>query len=304
MMDRIVPVKPDIDEKREEQIDYEQKQQKQKPTLTSADLQSTVNGTPQISSPSTGTNPPSAKHTNSNARVNGHHDDDGGDDDIDNNVVDGHDVVEKQEQISPQRTSRRKKKGRILSYAEEELEPEVSHSEDDGDVTFASTTGVTTTATINTTPVKVFVLGPCTLTGEEKGTGLGTHMHAEPHEHAERKMDNIGFIQNVEAYNAFISEHGSLFHWCSEVRIGYCKRREQGLEGNASNGVEITVGREALLRSVGFDLVLPVSTDKKPNRGFADRIESIKRYKEKHGHLNPRQRGDDESKSLYYFIVE
>ena len=36
-------------------------------------------------------------------------------------------------------------------------------------------------------------------------------MHAEPHEDVEissRKMDNIGFIQNVEAYNAFISEHG------------------------------------------------------------------------------------------------
>eukprot|EP00979_Chaetoceros_neogracilis_P003966 scaffold692_cov181-Chaetoceros_neogracile.AAC.6 len=287
MMDRIVPVKPDIDEKREEQIDYEQKQQKQKPTLTSAALQSRANGTLQISSPTTGTKS-STKHINSNARVNGHHDvddDDGGDDDIDNNVVDGHDVVEKQEQISPQRTSSRKKKGRILSYAEEELEPEISHSEDDGGVTFASTTGFTTTATINTTPVKVFVLGPCTLTGEGVGTGLGTHMHAEPHEHAERKMDNIG-----------------LFHWCSEVRIGY-KKREQGLEGIASNGVEITVDREALLRSIGFDLVLPVSTDKKPTRGFADRIESTKRYKEKHGHLNPRRSdGDDESKALYNFF--
>eukprot|EP00979_Chaetoceros_neogracilis_P010626 scaffold2533_cov266-Chaetoceros_neogracile.AAC.1 len=229
MMDRIVPVKPDIDEKREEQIDYEQKQQKEKPTLTSAALQSTVNGTLRISSPSTGTNSPSTKIINSNARVNGHHDvdDDGGDDD--DNVVDDHNVVEKQEQISPQRTSSRRTQGRILSYAGEELEPEISHSEDDGGVTFASTTGVTTTATIAS--------GPCTLTGEEVGTGLGTHMHAESHEDIEyssRKMDNIGFIQNVEAYNTFISEHGiepskstnkKLFKWhkklCQAYRMRY-----------------------------------------------------------------------------------
>jgi hypothetical protein len=309
--------------------------------------------------------------------------------------------VDEQEQIIPQRTSSRRTKGGIHSYAEEELEPENPHSDDDGDLTFTSTRGITTTATINDTPVEVFVLGPCTLTGEEVGTDLGTYMHAKLHnedtEFSSRKMDNIDFIQNVEAYNTFINEHGiepsnsmnknlyrwhkklcqayrmrrdnvsgkspivltderlsilraasiniiplqtldrtadshfmanvkeykafrevhgrapsihensGLFHWCSEVRIGYCKKREQGLEVNASNGVEITVDREALLRSIGFDLVLPVSTDKKPSRHFADRIESIKRYKEKHGHLNPRKSdgdGDDESKSLYNFIIE
>eukprot|EP00979_Chaetoceros_neogracilis_P018539 scaffold10769_cov297-Chaetoceros_neogracile.AAC.1 len=120
-------------------------------------------------------------------------------------------------------------------------------------------------------------------------------------------------MANVKEYKAFRGVHGrapyihensGLFHWCSEVRIGYCKKREQGLEGIASNGVEITVDREALLRSVGFDLVLPVSTDKKPTRGFADRIESIKRYMEMHGHLNPRPSDGDESKSLYNFIIE
>eukprot|EP00979_Chaetoceros_neogracilis_P010623 scaffold2531_cov165-Chaetoceros_neogracile.AAC.1 len=233
-MDTIVPVKPDIDEKRDEQINYEQKQQKQKPTLTSADLQYTAKGTPHISSPTTGTNS-SVKIINLNLRVNGHHDvdDDGGDgdDDIDNNVnvVDGHNVVDEQEHISPQRTSSRRTQGRILSYAGEELEPEISHSEDDGGVTFASTTGVTTTATIAS--------GPCTLTGEEVGTGLGTHMHAESHEDIEyssRKLDNIGFIQNVEAYNTFISEHGiepskstnkKLFKWhnnlCQAYRMRY-----------------------------------------------------------------------------------
>ena len=78
-MDIFVPVKPDIDEKSEEQIIYEQKQQKQKSTLTSAALQSTANSTPQISSPTTGTNV-SVRIINSNARGNGHHDvdDDGG----------------------------------------------------------------------------------------------------------------------------------------------------------------------------------------------------------------------------------
>eukprot|EP00979_Chaetoceros_neogracilis_P019435 scaffold12350_cov287-Chaetoceros_neogracile.AAC.1 len=121
------------------------------------------------------------------------------------------------------------------------------------------------------------------------------------------------FMVNLEEYKAFRGVHGrapyihentGLFHWCSEVRIGYCKKREQGLEGIASNGVEITVDREALLRSVGFDLALPVSTDKKPTHHFADRIESIKRYKEKHGHLNPRSGDGDKSKSLFSFIHE
>eukprot|EP00979_Chaetoceros_neogracilis_P000517 scaffold119_cov245-Chaetoceros_neogracile.AAC.2 len=114
-------------------------------------------------------------------------------------------------------------------------------------------------------------------------------------------------MANFEEYKAFREIHGRapyihenlvLFHWCSEVRIGY-KKREQGLEVIASNGVEITVGREALLRSVGFDFILPVSTNRKPtdasaDRSFADRIKSLKRYKEKHGHLNHRLNGDDD----------
>ena len=125
------------------------------------------------------------------------------------------------------------------------------------------------------------------------------------------------FMANFEEYKAFREIHGRapyihenlvLFHWCSEVRIGY-KKREQGLEVIASNGVEITVGREALLRSVGFDFILPVSTNRKPtgasaDRSFSDRIKSLKRYKEKHGHLNHRLNGDGESKSLVKFVNE
>jgi hypothetical protein len=95
------------------------------------------------------------------------------------------------------------------------------------------------------------------------------------------------FMANFEEYKAFREAHGrapyihensGLFHWCSEVRIGY-KNREQGLEVIASNGAEMTVDREALLRSVGFDFILPVSTDRKQtdaltDRSFANRIKS------------------------------
>jgi hypothetical protein len=119
---------------------------------------------------------------------------------INSNVVDDHN-----DNVSQRTSSRRTKRG-IHFYAEEELEPEIPHSDDDGGLTFTSTTGITTTTTINTTPVKVFVLGSCPLIGE----GIGKYVYAEPHEDAEfssRKMDNIGFIQNVKVYNAFISEH-------------------------------------------------------------------------------------------------
>jgi hypothetical protein len=58
-----------------------------------------------------------------------------------------------------------------LQTLDKELEPEISHSDDDRGLTFASTTGVTPIATINTTPFKVYVLGPCTLTRKEVGTG-------------------------------------------------------------------------------------------------------------------------------------
>jgi hypothetical protein len=125
--------------------------------------------------------------------------------------------------------------------------------------------------------------------------------------------DDSLFMENFEKYKAFREVHGrapyihensGLFHWCSEVRIGYKKRGQDLLEVIASNGVEITVGREALLRSVGFDLVLPYSADRKLTDHFADRIKALKQYKEKHGHLNPPSSVGNGSKSLFSFIHE
>jgi len=156
---------------------------------------------------------------------------------------------------------------------------------------FTSTSGIATTATINDTAVKVFVLGPC----------------------AHRFSADSLFMANFEEYKAFrevhgrapyIHEHLDLFHWCSEVRLGY-KKREQGLEVIASNGVKITVGREALIRSVGFDFVLPsYSDDNKRKKIFDNRIKALKQYKENHVHLNIRKNGDYESKSLRNFITD
>jgi hypothetical protein len=109
----------------------------------------------------------------------------------------------------------------------------------------------------------------------------------------------INFIDRVEALRAYKEKHGhlnvrekddkSLYYWCSNIR--------NARKNPENNIITLTADRIAALDAIGFDRKsILQQNDRNRQVRFIDRLEDLKAYKEKNGHLHVREK---DNKSLY-----
>ena len=101
----------------------------------------------------------------------------------------------------------------------------------------------------------------------------------------EKRMDDLrGYKERHGHINIKKSEDESLNKFCNHIR--------QARNNPEKSTVALTENRIASLNDLGFDWAV------KEQKSFAQRIDDLRAYKEKHGHVNVKESGD---KSLYGF---
>ena len=113
----------------------------------------------------------------------------------------------------------------------------------------------------------------------------------------EPPINMMRFKSNVEELKKHIETHGhmnvhvkenrALNTWMSRIRTSY-KQIEEGRPPH----LNLTLDHIEILRQIGFDFESRTLL-------FEDRVEALRRYQAKHGHMNPTKRED---KALFIFI--
>jgi stalled ribosome alternative rescue factor ArfA len=133
----------------------------------------------------------------------------------------------------------------------------------------------------------------------------------ECHKHSETKVDKSkqkkDFFARVDELKVYKERHGhlnvlqkedlSLYGFCNKLR----GTRRAIISGKGKINYSLDGDRIAALDTIGFDWKLEVggsSTAASKNDKFFARVDKLKAYKEKHGHLNVRSKGNQ---SLYGF---
>jgi hypothetical protein len=124
--------------------------------------------------------------------------------------------------------------------------------------------------------------------------GIGFDWRSETKAH--HCLSRISFIDRVEALRAYKDKHGhlsvskedekSLFYWCSNIRSA--RRNPE------KHIIKLTADQIAALDAIGFDW----RSESCQKISFIDRVEALRAYKEKHGHLSISKKDE---KSLFHW---
>ena len=119
---------------------------------------------------------------------------------------------------------------------------------------------------------------------------------------ARNHQKQISFIDRVEALREYKEKNGhvsvmkkddrSLYKWCTVIRSARKNATKSKL-------TKLTADRIVALDAIGFDW--RSRNNQKPSISFIDRVEALREYKEKNGHISVRKRDD---KSLYRWCTD
>ena len=118
----------------------------------------------------------------------------------------------------------------------------------------------------------------------------------------EKRNCRVRFIDRVEALREYKEKNGhvsvmkkddrSLYKWFTVIRSARKNATKSKL-------TKLTADRIAALDAIGFDW--RSRNHQKPSISFIDRVEALRKYKEKNGHVSVRKRDD---KSLYIWCTD
>ena len=124
-------------------------------------------------------------------------------------------------------------------------------------------------------------------------------------ESASTKKQRKSFAQRIEDLRAYKKKHGDINVKEKEDKslYGFCKNIRSARNNNPGKRAALTDDQIASLDALGFDWPIKkqrtkVVQQKVERKSFAQRIDDLKAYKEKHGHVNVKW---NEDKSLYVF---
>ena len=118
--------------------------------------------------------------------------------------------------------------------------------------------------------------------------------YKEKHDSTRAEYNPKSFEERIEDLKAYKEKHGHLNVGRNEDKrlVGWCSSMRYGRKNPEKSHKKLDEERIASLDALGFDWRLNSTRVKCNSKSFEERIEDLKSYKEKHGHLNVRINAD------------